>query len=508
MKKSMQYAAAALAAVTAASLFPSCGVKTGKVMAVETPYAYTISQLGTDEMPIMSYIAPLDEHEINGVTYPSLVTDDMYAKLQTLGINLMHGIGHGGYMDVTETLDMCQKYDMAGIVSYFGKQYLFKEVYSQNGKVTPFAEMTAEQQDKIKSACAETMNEYCSHPAFAGGSLSDEEGIMSAQMLGDMTAIYNEVAPDKLALLNCMGSGANEDLLLYSGFGESAAEALGFTASDLAQTVANATWKWGAYVENYVDIVKPNVFSYDHYPWKKTGGALSGNLMREFETAAKISAEHKVPFWNFIQTGQWHAVGVDNCREPTYNEMAYQINASLVFGAQGIECFLITPLTGEGTYGSDVVDGQAKFIFDLYGNPTNLYAPLKKIFDNIKSVDDVLMHSVWKGVMETESLENSMNAVQTLSVGYALPSFNQVKALQAESAYALAGCFNYQGHTALYVMHANTDKMTEEADDITVQFNAKVKGYSLFGGEKTSFTGNSFTIKNLAPGEAALIVIE
>ena len=194
---------------------------------------------------------------------------------------------------------------------------------------------------------------------------------------------------------------------------------------------------------------------------------------------------------------------------PSYSELAYQINASLVFGAQGIECFLISPVgeTG-GPYSGEILNGNAKFVFDLEGNTTELYAPLKKVLDNVKSVDDVLMKSVWKGVMETESLELKMNAIQTLSEGYAMHDFNQVSSIESNETYALAGCFNYGGYTALYVMNANTDKTLSENASITVNFNQKVKGYGIFGGDKLTFFGNSFTIKNMAPGEAALIVTE
>ena len=188
--------------------------------------------------------------------------------------------------------------------------------------------------------------------------------------------------------------------------------------------------------------------------------------------------------------------------------MSYQINASLAFGAQGIECFLISPVGDSGAYSGDTLNGRAKFVFDLEGNTTELYDPLKNVFDNVKSVDDVLMKSVWKGVMETESLELKMNAIQTVSEGYALKEFNQVSAIDSDSTYAIAGCFNYGGYTALYVLNANTDKILSENADITVKFNQKVKGYGIFGGDKLTFTGNSFTINGVAPGEAALIVIE
>lgn len=109
--------------------------------------------------------------------------------------------------------------------------------------------------------------------------------------------------------------------------------------------------------------------------------------------------------------------------------------------------------------------------------------------------------------MENESLDVKMNAIQAVSEGYALKKFNQVSAITSDSTYAIAGCFNYGGHTALYVLNANTDKTLSENADVTIKFNQKVNGYGIFGGKRSTFTGNSFTIKSMAPGEAALIVI-
>ena len=54
-----------LAALLTATVMFSAGcsgkIKTGKVMQEETPYAYVVSQLGADVMPVMSYIAPMGE---------------------------------------------------------------------------------------------------------------------------------------------------------------------------------------------------------------------------------------------------------------------------------------------------------------------------------------------------------------------------------------------------------------------------------------------------------------
>ena len=504
-----------LAALLSASVMFSAGcsgkIKTGKVMQEETPYAYVVSQLGADVMPVMSYIAPMGEITIDGQSYPSSVTDEVYSKIKELGINLMDGVGgYYGRDDWTKAnLELCDKYGIAALIGSGTWYSSFLSRFYADGKLTPFAEMTTEQQQSIKNAMFAGFEKWADYACFAGINYTDELGIAAAPSLKEAQDLFLAKYPDKLMLNNCVGGGAIAPTMQYNGFSEDFANKTGLKETEIAKKI-NSGWGWDSYIEAFIDTVRPQVFSYDDYPWRMGMQKITPKFLQELEYAAMYSSKYKSAFWNFIQTGKWIAgADGDKCRQPSYSELAYQINASLVFGAQGIECFLISPVgeTG-GPYSGEILNGNAKFVFDLEGNTTELYAPLKKVLDNVKSVDDVLMKSVWKGVMETESLELKMNAIQTLSEGYALRDFNQVSSIKSDETYALAGCFNYGGYTALYVMNANTDKTLSENASVTVNFNRKVKGYGIFGSDKAEFTGESVVLKNLAPGEAALIVIE
>ncbi len=509
MRINIKITAAALALTTLfAAGCKKDKIKTGKVMPEETPYAYTVSQLGDDVMPIMSYIAPMGEVTVDGQTYPSSITDEVYSKLKELGINLMDGVGFYGNEDWTRAnLEMCNKYSMAALINSGTWYSSFRSRFYADGKITPFTEMTEAQRKSIENALFAGFEKYADYDCFAGINYTDELGIAAAQSLKEANDLFLAKYPDKLMLNNCVGGGAVAPTMQYNGFTDEFAEKAGLKETEIAKKIQNG-WGWDSYIESFIDTVRPQVFSYDDYPWRMGMQKITPKFLQELEYAAKFSSQYKSAFWNFIQTGKWIAdENGDKCRLPSYSEMSYQINASLAFGAQGIECFLISTVGDSGSYSSDTLNGRAKFVFDLEGNTTELYEPLKKVFDNVKSVDDVLMKSVWKGVMETESLDVKMNAIQTVSEGYALKKFNQVSAITSDSTYSIAGCFNYGGHTALYVLNANTDKTLSENADVTIKFNQKVKGYGIFGGKRSTFTGNSFTIKSMAPGEAALIVI-
>lgn len=493
----------------------SCGCKndeiqTGKVMKEETSYAYVVSGLGGDVMPIMSYIAPMGEVSIDGAVYPSSITDSVYSKLQNLGVNLVDGIGFYGNDEWTKkNLEMCDKYSMGALIGAGSWYSSFADRFYKDGKLSSLKDMSETQRQAIINALFGGFEKWAAYDCFEGINYTDELGIAAAPSIKEAQDIFLAKYPDKLFLNNCVGGGAVAATMQYNGFTAEFAEKAGLTTTDIAKKIQNG-WGWDAYIESFISTVKPQVFSYDDYPWRSGMQKITPKFLTELENAAKYSSMYKAAFWNFIQTGKWIAAeDGDKCRQPTYNEFAYQINASLAFGAQGIECFLISPVGTEGgPYSGDTLNGRAKFVFDLNGNTTELYEPLKKVFDSVKTIDDVLMRSVWKGVMETESLELKMNAIQTLSEGYALKSFNQVSAIESDSSYYIAGCFNYGGHTALYVFNANTDKTLDGTSDVTVRFSRKSQGYSIFGGNKSEFKSSSYTVKNVAPGEAALIVIE
>ena len=118
------------------------------------------------------------------------------------------------------------------------------------------------------------------------------------------------------------------------------------------------------------------------------------------------------------------------------------------------------------------------------------------------------MKSTWKGVMETKDLVNQVNAVQTLDSSLVLDHFQQLESLSSEDTYAIAGCFNYQGKTALYVVNAKTYHVNKNGSDITLHFSTKVSGKTRLHGEEKTFQGNSLTLNSLLPGEGVLLILD
>lgn len=469
----------------------SCGVasgcsekiKTGAVMEAEDSYAYVIPQLGDEVMPIVSYTNPNGTHTTqSGTTYQSLITDETFRKIEELGINMMYA--NSAWGNVEETLSMCDKYNMAALIcdEFVVTNEIFK---CENGAITDYKDRTETDRNLIREKLYNRVDSYANHQSFAGYSFWDEQGAVTFPNTAAVQAVFKEKCPDKLFFCNLLGGSSAPKDRAYGWWADSV------TPTDVTLKIYASTWN--VYVEHFLETVKPDVLSYDHYPWSAYETIAATNVSN-METASKLSREKKVPFWNFVQTCCWNK---EDNRVPNYHEMAWNINMSLAFGAQAIECFLIFPAATDWTE-----QGISVNPFDLYGNTTQLYDDLKPVLLSVKAVDHILMKSVHKGVMQTSG---KYAPLQSLMYP-ALEEFNQVTGISSDNTYALAGCFNYRGHTALYVTNALIDQ--ERKADIVVNFSRKVKGYCIQNGSTMNFADSAFTIPSLGAGEGAVIVIE
>ncbi len=476
----------ALTVSMALSLMTGCGPQTGAVMEAEKSDAYVIPQLGDDVMPISIYVSPVGTHAVNGVEYPSLITEATYQKLDTLGVNFIMG-HYEPDEDLEANMTLADQFGMAFLVPEHNALDSF--VKNADGKVVSYSEMTKEDQELAKNALFAKVDKYAQHKSFAGMKFWDERGVVTFEGTESARQLFHEKYSDKMFYCNLLGGGADKDHMSY----------LPFTAADVEATDAVSNVQaggWSTYVNYYLDTIKNGIISYDTYPWCSKEMTINTGYMSFIEECASKAREDGRTFWNFVQTSTWDDPDVP---VPSYNQMAYNLNTSLLFGAKGLSLFnVITPTEFAPHY----VLGYCVTPLDLYGQETSLYYDLKAVLDDIKAVDHILMKSVYKGVLESSATKN---ALQRPSLDK-LDSFNQVSGIRADFTYALAGCFNYQGHTALYVVNAGIE--AEEVSNVYVDFNRAVKGYSIQNGKKTEFKGVTYTIPALDAGEAAMIVIE
>jgi hypothetical protein len=189
---------------------------------------------------------------------------------------------------------------------------------------------------------AQAVEQYGNHPALSGYYLVDEP---DASRFADLALLVHRLrvpAPGRLAYIN-----------LYPRYVEP--RHLGTASYD-------------EYVERFLSVVRPDLLSFDHYPFLKDEDR--PDFFANLWTIREAARRHDVPFLLIVL-----AMPHLSYRDPTEAELAWQVFHALAFGARGISYFTYwTPL--------DVRHGnEADFHYGLIedGKPTLHYFQAARI---------------------------------------------------------------------------------------------------------------------------------
>src|SRR5699024_7110921 len=135
------------------------------------------------------------------------------------------------------------------------------------------------------------------NPAVYGYHLKDEPSPGQIPALAKAIAMVKKLAPGKFPYVNLL-PGAGKDYI--------------------------------AYIEQFVNIAKPTVISYDRYSLGEDG-KFSSTFWENIVVIRKVALEHNLPFWNTILTSaHWQY------REVSAADLRLEMFGSLVYGAKGI----------------------------------------------------------------------------------------------------------------------------------------------------------------------------
>ncbi len=87
------------------------------------------------------------------------------------------------------------------------------------------------------------------------------------------------------------------------------------------------------HLRQFVDVVNPDIISYDHYHLYEKGEGKEYFL--NLELISQVSKEKKIPFMNVIQSGRFFKYW----RLPTAKEIRFQVYTTLAYGGKGISYF-------------------------------------------------------------------------------------------------------------------------------------------------------------------------
>lgn len=420
---------------------------------------------GTDVMPISGYYGPyMVDSSVDGESFPNYITDEVFEMITDCGVNMTH-YTRTDYKtspeDTLKLLELGEKYGLG--------------IFVQDTALKTMA--TGEKNNRLK--VSERIAQYSDYPAFCGVYVADEPGTPyyypTKNQVHDISA-YVPLFTD-LAALNIVGSGNLFPVWEKSDYD-----------------------KYNQMLEEYCSTCNPSYLSFDHYVWDK--GRTRAGWFYNVDIVRQYAEKNEIPFWVYIQAGsQWNDAAERFDTDgyyPTEGQFAWNVNASLAYGAKGIEYFPLIQPTYFALAKSESWDFQRNGIIGAAGNKTQWWYYAKNVNEQIAAVDSVLMNSVNKGV-----IASGEEAVQDLKgMNYLLEgtSWRELKDVQGN---AIVGCFNFKGKSALYVVNYETEKAQKIALNLEDSYKVTVTQRA-----EDSYVNTNKLELDLKAGEGVLVVFE
>ena len=422
-----------------------------KTIATDTVVSNASSQttdrlLPKDVMPLGIWVAP--PPIIPGLSNQSYITTERYREIKDAGINLVCGLyERGNSPEVRDALE-------AAYIN--GLKYIVRDDRLFN--VTDAGNLSY-----IKMC----LNGYMKHPGYGGSLIADEPGAASFDMLGKLKKTYDQIVGTGYFYLNMLPVYASAGQLYYGA------------ASNKTHTIT-----YEQYVKEYIDKVNPAFFSYDYYPLHGAFPNITENYFRNMALIRNRTKDRGIPFWVFIQTCSYGR----NVRTPTKEEIFWQVNTALAYGAKGIQYFTYWTPPEADEFGEGMISRA--------GVKTDRYAYVQEINHHIHAIDDILMNASSKGIMVNGTMPAPIDS------GEVNTHFDPIESI--DGIPSLIGCFeNSSGKKQLYVVNISlTDKgkVTIEIKDnpaCRIWRKAIVKDAASLGG----------LVLELEPGEGILVEI-
>lgn len=183
-------------------------------------------------------------------------------------------------------------------------------------------------------ALEDTIAKARNHPALYAYYIVDEPGAGAFPGLAKLVSYLRQRDPAHLAYINLLPTYASDAQLQVSN--DAAEKAKVGYPQDFAgiNTDDKTALRYREHLRQFVDVVKPDLISYDHYHFLKNSDG--GQYFLNLSLIRSAALEAGKPFLNIVQSCDspaegWRGPGADELRWLTYTSLAY--------GAQGIAHF-------------------------------------------------------------------------------------------------------------------------------------------------------------------------
>lgn len=392
---------------------------------------------------IAAYVAPPPPHEANH--YDHGLMELGYRLASLVGFNTCYGYYEkmpGDMEYVLKALKIAAQYDI---------MYLVHDLNFSKSK-----------NDDVK--LQDYLQTFMNYSSFGGHQIWDEPGRNNFETIAQMKVQYKSLFPDKLFYVNLQPVYSPKHYLLNGMWTEKVDVAI----------------EYEAYLEDYIKILQPEFISFDFYPMLVN--ELHKDYFKQLGIIRKIAQKNNLPFWVYIQSCTWNS---KEARLPNGNEMLWQINTSVAYGATGIQYFcFFTPY-------SNSVENYNVALVDFYGQPTLLYDYAKRANLHIKSIENKLLSMVHRGVLK--------NGNSTVGVPEEdIIELEEIKSLHGD---LLIGVFIEKEKKCLYVV---CDSIEKSQQQIEINFVKLIKYSVTKDGKETHHQSQCFSV-SLCGGETVFI---
>lgn len=420
-----------------------------------------------NEMHIGAFVAPPNTKDENG-NY-KYINEEHYQRIKDSGIKTIYGLYESS--DPASIIEALRIAEIVGIDYYvynWQLRGLFQDVIDDNGN------RMEEEIEADFEIFKEVVDQYTPFKSFKGVLVYDEPSVKLYDGFKVYKEKFDEYLPDKDFYINLFPTYSSRS-----------------SRGDVT---------YDEYIDQYIDKVKPNFLSYDHYPLMLfyEESVLTDDYLLNLEMISKKTIEAEIPFWLFIQTISYSNFTGTQTRRPAEDDIRWQVAVSMAYGTRGIQHF--TYWTPEDGSVEQFTDG----MIDREGNPTDLYYAAQKINNEVLNYDHIYLDFDWKGVIAHSADKNKINT--NFRMIDSLKSHKRISSITSEED-VLIGTFKDSKNNDGFMVVNYTDPFYDKSNDVEIKFKNAKKAIVIVKGEKKIVDLSSGTLTlNLDSGEGIFVI--
>jgi len=268
------------------------------------------------------------------------VDESFYKAIAEAGFTSIP-LENGSYENNLKALELMRKYGLTCTAVWDSRVYSLIANYS--------SAMTDDQIDAITKEVADSYKEY--DDVIKGWWLADEPAVSKFAVLGRVKASFNRTAPGKTVMINLFPTYATNAQLGASSYED--------------------------YLAKYIDIVKPDYISYDHYHFRTSGNR--AGFFTNIEAIRKAGLNAGLDQMSIILLTCHMGYS-----DVTPEQLAWEVNVSLAYGMKRISYF--TFILDQGLLNDGWTDACMSYTDEIYPH----YYEVQKISKWLKPLGDEL----------------------------------------------------------------------------------------------------------------------